>query len=67
MPSARKRIEDERLGHLRSHQQRLQEERRQLDEERSSRDADRLRERLEELAKDEQIDEARVGRRHLRA
>ena len=48
------RIEDERLGHLCSHQQRLQEERRQLDEERSSRDADRLRERLEELAKDEQ-------------
>lgn len=48
------RIEDERLGHLRSDQQRLREERGQQAEERSSRDADRLRERLEELAKDGQ-------------
>ena len=47
------RIEDERLGHLRAHQQRLQEERRQLEEAQSGRSAERLEERLEELAAEE--------------
>ena len=48
------RVEDERLGHLRDHRQRLQEERGKLEEERSSREAERLGERIEELADDEQ-------------
>ena len=47
------RIEDERLGHLRANQERLQEERKQLEEELSGRSAERLRERLEELAREE--------------
>ena len=49
----RERIEDERLGHLRAHQQRLQEERRQLEEAQSGRSAERLEERLKELAAEE--------------
>ena len=48
------RVEEERLGHLGDHRQRLREERSKLEAERSGRDADRLRERLEELAEDEQ-------------
>ena len=48
------RVEDERLGHLGDHRQRLQEERGKLEEERSSRETERLRERIEELAEDEQ-------------
>ena len=48
------RVEDERLGHLGDHRQRLQEERGKLEEERSSREAERLGERIEELAEDEQ-------------
>ena len=48
------RVEEERLGHLGDRRNRLREERIRLEEERSGRDADRLRERLEALAEDEQ-------------
>ena len=47
------RIEDERLGHLRAQQQRLQEERGQLEEAQSGRSVERLEQRLEELAGEE--------------
>ena len=49
----KERIEDERLGHLRANHQRLQEERGQLEEAQSGRNAERLQERLEELAAEE--------------
>ncbi len=49
----KERIEDERLGHIRAHQQRLQEERRQLEEAQSVRSVERLGQRLEELAAEE--------------
>ena len=49
----KERIEDERLGHLRAHQQRLREERRQLEEAQSDRSVERLEERLKELAAEE--------------
>ena len=49
----KERIEDERLGHLRAHQHRMQEERGQLEEAQSGRSAERLKERLAELAAEE--------------
>ena len=49
----KERIEDERLGHLRSHQQRLREERGELEEAQSGGSAERLGQRLEELAAEE--------------
>lgn len=49
----KERIENERLGHLRAHQQRLQEERGQLEEEQSERSVERLEERQKELAAEE--------------
>ena len=48
------RIEEERLGHLRAHRQRLQEEHEQLEEELSGSSAERLQKRLERLAEEEE-------------
>ena len=50
----RERIEEERLGHLRAHRQRLREERGQLEEELSGSSAERLQKRLERLAEEEE-------------
>ena len=49
----REGIEEERLGHLRAHRQRLQEERAHLEKELSGANAGRLQKRLDQLAEEE--------------